>query len=102
VAGRRLVLIRRGPRTYVFLGDHGDHVVVAGVYCSCQSFTVNMMRGSPRCYHIYTVRLAEETGRYADIADRITEEDFEDILFEILDSGRSASLRRTLFSSEEA
>lgn len=97
VAGKRLVLIWRNPKIYVFIGEHGDYIIINRYYCSCPAFIRGVMQGNPVCYHIYAVALAEESGRYHDVSEALREGDVEEIVFEILGSGVSSTLRRILF-----
>jgi predicted nucleic acid-binding Zn finger protein len=97
----RLVLLWEDPRIYVFMGDHGDHVIVDSNYCSCEAFYFSILRGSPGCYHVRVLRVAsgkttmlKRVAASADVAWAI--------IYEALTTGFSPTLRRLLFARDQS
>jgi len=90
----RLVRISEEPPLYVFMGEHGDHLVVGGVYCTCEAFYYSTLRGRPGCYHVYAARLGGGHARSLnlDLDTLIT------VVSEILNAGFSPTLRRVLYT----
>ncbi len=96
VALRRLVMIWDDPPIYVSMGEHGDYVVVDGVFCSCEAFERSLRRGGG-CYHVWAARL------YGGEAPRVELplEQAWSVIYEVVAAGFSYTLRRILFGAEE-
>lgn len=96
-ASGRLVRIADDPPVYVFMGEHGDHIVVGGVYCSCEAFKYSLLRGRPGCYHVYAARL------HGGLARRISagRGEVESIIYEVVTAGFSPTLRRLIYVDPE-
>jgi len=96
----RLILLWENPRIYVFMGEHGDHVIVDSNYCSCESFYFSLLRRSPGCYHIKALRLApEKVAKPGRVIDVSVDEAWT-IIYEALTTGFSPTLRRLLFAED--
>ncbi|MEB2836143.1 MAG: SWIM zinc finger family protein [Desulfurococcales archaeon] len=93
VALRRLVRIWSDPPIYVSMSEHGDHVVVNGVFCSCEAFERSLRRGGGGCYHVWAARL------YGSEAPRVnlSPEQAWSVIYEVATTGFSLTLRRILF-----
>lgn len=96
VALRRLVRIWSDPPIYVSMGEHGDYIVVDAVFCSCEAFERSLRRGGG-CYHVWAARL------YADEAPGIElpPEQAWSVIYEVVTTGFSYTLRRILFGAGE-
>ncbi|MEB3816963.1 MAG: SWIM zinc finger family protein, partial [Desulfurococcales archaeon] len=92
----RLVKIWSDPRIYVYMGDHGDHVIVDGVYCSCEAFIYSVLRGGNPCYHVLAARMPGARVREV----KVDVNDAWNIVYEVLSTGFSPTLRRLLYSAE--
>lgn len=92
----RLVRIHDEPPIYVYMGEHGDHVIVGGVFCSCEAFYFSHLRGKPGCYHVYAARMAGDSARSL----RVGVDTVLDIIGEVLNVGLSSTLRRLLIEED--
>ena len=94
---RRFVLLSRDPPVMVYLGEHGDYVVVPGCYCSCEGYVRRTRRDRPGwCTHVYASRLALETGRYRDVSGLVPPGEAGMYVWEALTGGLALGLRRLL------
>ncbi len=97
----RYVLLSEKPVIFAFLGEHGDHLIVGGIYCTCQSFQSSMLKGKPYCYHIIGSWLALSEEKYHDISKKISKKILLKIIDEILEEEFSPTLRRVLFKDQD-
>ena len=90
----RIVRISRRPAIYVYLGSGRDHVIVGGIYCSCEGFTRRAQR-LEGCTHVFAVRLAASEGRIAsvELPPRLAAR----IVWEVLTGGLTRTLRETIY-----
>ncbi len=85
------------PPIWFYVGIKRDYVIVPRIYCSCKSFTINVMTRNRKkvCRHLVIQHIAEKMGLY-----RVVEIDDPDtyirIIWEILDIERSPLLRKLL------
>ncbi len=90
----RVYLLDEDLDIWLVRGNHGDYVVVRGLYCSCPWFTGRLVRGhgGKPCYHLVAVELVARglEGR----AKRLEGVDEKSVLLEALLDGVSRSLRR--------
>lgn len=94
---RRFVALSRDPPILVYLGEHGDYVVVDGVYCSCEGFQRRTTRrGLGGCSHVFGARIALERGLVRDPPRRLSPREAAGIVWEALTGGRALRLRRLL------
>ncbi len=90
----RFVLLSLRPLIAVYMGEESDHVIVDGVYCSCEGFQRRLSRGEIGCSHVYALPVALGNGRYTLLSlgpGRIAR-----IVWEILTGTRSVVLRLAL------
>ena len=93
----RYVLVSENPPIFIFMGEHGDYLVIDGIYCTCMSFQTSMMKGRPLCYHIIGSWIAMSLSKYHDLSRRIDHEKLNKIINEVLELGLSPTLRKELF-----
>ncbi|MCE4600613.1 MAG: hypothetical protein F7C38_03505 [Desulfurococcales archaeon] len=93
----RFVRLWRDPPLMVYLGDHGDYLLVDGHYCSCPGFTMRTSRrGVAGCTHVYAVRIALREGRFRDLSGSLSPGDVAAIVWEVLTGGLAVMVRRML------
>lgn len=97
----KFILISKKPELWVYLGEHGDHLLVtktgAAIYCSCKGFRMNLERKDALgCTHVYSLKISASLGRYRDISYRINKDDLHRIIEEILEVDYSYTLRLKL------
>jgi predicted nucleic acid-binding Zn finger protein len=91
----RLVRISDSPPLYIFMGEHGDHIIVDGVYCTCEAFYFSSLRGRPHCYHVYAARLEGGSAKTVDLdVDEVIE-----VVEEVMNVGFSVTLRKILYTT---
>jgi predicted nucleic acid-binding Zn finger protein len=98
----KYVLISEDPTLFVFLGEHGDYLIVDGIYCTCEAFQNNMLKGTPYCYHIIGSWIAMSKGKYHDLSKDLSLVDVNNIINEILEYGFSSTIRRILFKNRNS
>ena len=96
-SGRFVVLSLR-PLIAVYIGEESDHVVVEGVYCSCEGFQRRLARGEFGCSHIYALPLALRSRRYTLLS--LAPGEVARIVWEALTGVRSVTLRLALRERE--
>ncbi len=88
----RVYLLDERLDLWLIKGNHGDYVVIRGVYCSCPWFTTHVLTGktSRVCYHLVAVELAARgAGRYLRIDQKLV----RDVVMEALLDGFTRTLR---------
>ena len=101
---RRIIkLVDESKRRQVFiaLGTIGDYFLIPSLFCSCKDFELNVvMRGSKgTCYHLIALELALREGKVRDVL--VSDEEFMDIVYEVLFEGRSQTLRKILMRKSD-
>ena len=94
VAEKRYHRILSRPEVWVYMGRERDYVLVPRLLCSCPDFMINVVarRRSKPCYHLVGLEKAVIQGSY--MALDLSFEDALRIIYEVLDSGFSPTLRR--------
>lgn len=97
----KFILINKYPKIWVYLGTHGDHLLISledsSIYCSCKGFRMSLEKKDKKgCSHIYALRIAYSHKKYRDISDKITFEELNKIIEEIMELDYSYLLRNIL------
>ncbi len=98
----RFVVIWKDPLIAVYLGEHGDYVIVDGVYCSCEGFMRRISsRGVGGCSHVFAARRVfhEGEGRFREVDISVGEA--VDIVWEVLTGGLTKKLREKLYIQDK-
>ncbi len=101
----RVIRISRAPLDeWVVLGDTGDYLVLPRLYCSCPHYMINVATGRTvkPCYHLVAVELAKSLNRFIDLSEMLTRDTLVELVFEVLVSQRSKTLRQLLMRAREA
>ncbi len=92
VSEGRVYLLDERLDLWLVRGEHGDYIVVRGLYCSCPWFTTRVLSGNAEklCYHLIAVELAARgIGRYKRAPGGI----IKDVVLEALLDGFTRTLR---------
>jgi len=79
----------------VYLGGERDHVIVGGVFCSCEGFARRAPRGLGGCTHVFAYREAARSGRLARA--ELSPGEVVRVVWEVLTGGLTKTLRQKLY-----
>jgi len=85
-----------GKIIYIALGTTGDYLLIPKLFCTCKDFELNVVirRTKGTCYHLIALELALKSNSFREL--RVNDDTLNDIIYEILFSGRSVTLRKKL------
>jgi predicted nucleic acid-binding Zn finger protein len=85
--------------TWVYLGPSGDYVLVPGLFCSCNDFTIRVIGKREKCYckHLVEQAVSERKKLYKTVNLESFEE-YVKILNEVFTQNLTSTLRRRLYS----
>ena len=95
----RIVRLGGSIDLYVYIGRNDDYLMIPRTYCSCKGFLMNTIIESTRthCSHLAALEVAGRD-RIIDLSERLDPFDIIEIILEILESGRSNTLRKIIYS----
>jgi len=95
---RRIIKLisESGKIIYIALGTTGDYLLIPKLFCTCKDFELNVVirRTKGTCYHLIALELALKSNNFREL--RVSDDVLNDIMYEILFSGRSVTLRKKL------
>ncbi len=97
----KFILINKEPELWVFLGEHGDHLLLSkndsAIYCSCKGFRMEIEKKTNKgCTHIYALKIAKKFNKFRDISEKINNQELNKIIEEIMELDYSSYLRTIL------
>ena len=90
------VISGSGKIIYIALGTTGDYLLIPKLFCTCKDFELNVVirRSKGTCYHLVALELALKSNSFREL--RVDDGTLNDIMYEVLFSGRSVTLRKKL------
>lgn len=97
----KFILISKEPELWVFLGEHGDHLILSkndtAIYCSCKGFRMEIEKKSNKgCTHVYALKIAKKFNKFRDVSANISIEELNKIIEQIMELDYSSYLRTIL------
>ncbi|MDP8003682.1 MAG: hypothetical protein ACP5I6_02215 [Caldisphaera sp.] len=97
----KFVLINEKPEIWVYMGSHGDHLLLgtqkSAIYCSCKGFRISLERKDNQgCSHIYALNLLKPAKKFRNISKKLSQDDLIKIIEEIMEIDYSYLLRTKL------
>ena len=97
---RRIIKLvsKSGKILYIALGTTGDYLLIPRLFCTCKDFELNVVirRTKGTCYHLIALELALRSNSFREL--RVDDETLNDIMYEVLFSGKSVTLRKKMLS----
>lgn len=87
---------RRDPKIWVYMSTGRDYIVVPRVFCSCESFLIEVIGGRRNyCKHLFFQQVCERSSSYREVS--IREGDLYRVIREILELNMSITLRKIIY-----
>jgi len=97
---RVLLLVSESSKRsmYVFKSRDRDYLIIPGILCTCKDYEFNVVfrKNKLACYHLIAAELAIRRGGVRII--HISDEELDNILYEVIYDGFSKTLRRIVAS----
>ncbi len=95
---RRIIKLvsKSGRVIYIALGTTGDYLLIPRLFCTCKDFELNVVirKVKGTCYHLIALELALRSNSFRELS--VDDETLNDIIYELIFSGRSVTLRKKL------
>ena len=93
----RIVKLGGTGSFHVYLGVNEDYILIPRTYCSCKGFYMNtLIEGTKtHCSHLAALEVAGD--KIIDLSDKLNLTLLIDIMMEIIEYGRSRTLRRLIY-----